>query len=101
MESYAHESLFVLKTLSLVQVSLQALSDHSESFLFNKVSSFNEQTTIPSSLFMQVSKLANLPAILASVNVAIEKSSQLSLATIADVAMQIMVLFLKLDLVGS
>ncbi len=50
---------------------------------------------------MQVSKLANLPAILSSVNDAIDRSTQLSLSTIADVAVQIIVLFLKLDLVGT
>jgi hypothetical protein len=79
--------LFLLKVLGLVQMVLQPLADQGDAFLFNKVTSFNEQTTTPTSLFMNVSRLAGIPWVLSAVSKAMERSSQLSLTTIAELAL--------------
>jgi len=79
--------LFLLKVLGLIQVGMQALADQGDAFLFGKVTSWNEQSSTATSLFMQVSRLGGLPWILSAISKAMDSSTQLSLTTIAELAL--------------
>jgi hypothetical protein len=93
--------LYLLKVLGLIQAVIQALADQGDTFLFGKVTSYNEQSSTPTSLFMQVSRLGGLPWLLSAVSKAMESSTQLSLTTIAELALQVLTLFLRVDLVPA